>query len=242
MHGTFFPRSWMHTKIPASCQRWSGWGCRRGAESPPTPGEWALSWMISWRNYRDDVMAATHEQKIKGMPTVGRKGSRMWEGSSLPNMVFWYSIAESHRWPLGYLQTHPGYAQPMQKWPCRIIDSLLSQLEHSSILVLCLFSSMPCHLLPMFRMTGYKTWHCSCPSGAWSEGTEKYSAYHGYYSELALQFVYRHEHDQGVSDEQQPLGMTPQDQVPWMISGVPPSFSPAPPTDNQTAFGTGPDH
>lgn len=33
-------------------------------------------------------MAATHEQKIKDMPTVGREGCRMWEGSSLPNMVF----------------------------------------------------------------------------------------------------------------------------------------------------------
>ena len=143
MHGTFFPRSWMHTKIPASCQRWSGWKRGRGAESPPTPGEWVFSWMISWRNYCDDVMAATHEQKIKGMPTVGREGSRMWEGSSLPNMVFWYSIAESHRSPPGYLQTHPGYAWPMQKWPCRIIDSLLSQLEHSSVLVLCF---LVCHV------------------------------------------------------------------------------------------------
>lgn len=125
-HGTFFPRSWIHAKIPASCQRWSGWGRGRGAESPPTPGEWVLSWMILWSTSCDDVVAATHEQRIKGMPTVGREGSRMWG-----RLVLWYSTAESHRSPPGYLQTHPGYAWPMQKWPCSIIDSLLSQLEHS---------------------------------------------------------------------------------------------------------------
>lgn len=56
-------------------------------------------------------------------------------------------------------------------------------------------------LVTQFRMTSYKTWHCHCPSRACSEGIEKYSAYHGYYSELVLQFAYRHEHDQGVSND-----------------------------------------